>query len=112
MLRVSVSKILRHKGFSLIEAPDGTAAVDICRNYKAPIDVILLDLTIPGCSSSEVISEARRLRPATKVILTSAYGQEAVISSLDRLGASAFIRKPFSLSDLLEVLGSTLSSSS
>ena len=69
-------------------------------------------MTIPGSSSREVMAEARRIRPDIKVILTSAYSREMVMPSLDRLGASAFIRKPFSLSDLLEILGRTLSSPS
>ena len=109
-LRFCVSKLLRKRGFSVVEAGDGNTAVDFCRNHRESIDVILLDVTIPGCSSREVMAEARRSRPDIKVILTSAYSRETVISSPEEQYASAFIRKPFTLADLMDVLQNTLAS--
>src|SRR6202040_2747777 len=73
VLRVAVSKALRKRGFSVIEASDGSAGMDLIRKHKEDIDVILLDVTLPGRSSREIFDEVRRLRPNLKVILTSAY---------------------------------------
>jgi len=109
-LRRSVSNMLRKRGFSVVEAGDGSAAVDLFRSHQDRIDVILLDVTIPGSSSREVVEEARRLRPDIKVILTSAYSREMVMPSLDGPRISAFIRKPFPLADLVELLRNTLAS--
>jgi two-component system, cell cycle sensor histidine kinase and response regulator CckA len=47
-LRQAVSKLLSKHGCSVIEAPDGTAALDAIRGHKTPIDVLLLDITLPG----------------------------------------------------------------
>jgi CheY-like chemotaxis protein len=110
MLRLSVSKMLRRRGFSVVEAGDGSAAVDRIRTHRHQIDVIVLDVTIPGTSSREVVAEARRTRPDVKVILTSAYSREMVMPSLEEPGVSAFIRKPFPLADLVELLRKTLAS--
>jgi two-component system cell cycle sensor histidine kinase/response regulator CckA len=108
-LRFSVSKILGKKGFSVVEAGDGSVAIDFLRSHKGDIDIILLDMTIPGASSRDVLAEAQRLRPATKVILTSAYSREMVTASVDTPQIKGFIRKPFRLDDLVGLLRNTLS---
>jgi DNA-binding NarL/FixJ family response regulator len=53
------------------------------RAQKCSIDVLLLDITLPGASSREVFSEARRLRPDMRVIITSAYGKDLAAASLE-----------------------------
>jgi PAS domain S-box-containing protein len=100
-LRLSVSKILRAKGFSVIEASDGSAAVDLIRANELGIAVVLLDMTLPGMSGSQVFAELRRIRPDVKVILTSAYSYETVLTSVGALLGWDFVRKPYHLSDLL-----------
>ena len=108
LLRLSVSKMLRSKGFTVIQAADGSAAIDLIRAHKG-LDVILLDMTIPGTSSREIIVEAGRVRPDVKIILTSAHSREMVAHTLDAPQIRRFIRKPFQLSDLVLLLSDTLS---
>ena len=106
-LRLAVSKMLRRQGFSVFEARDGTAAIDVFRRLQDQIDVILLDMTIPGRSSRDVVDEARRIRPDVKVILTTAYSREAT-ASFEAFGVRGFIRKPYQVSDLVRLLRDTL----
>jgi len=107
-LRLPLTKMLRRNGFSLLEAADGSAAIEILRSQSA-IDVILLDITIPGDSSLEVLKEARRDRPEIKVILTSAYSLDMVPFPPDAPAAAGFIRKPFQLKELLHLIRDVLS---
>ena len=109
VLRLAVSKVLRKNGFSVIEANDGSAAIDLICRQSDDIDVILLDVTLPGCSSREVIQESQRIRPDVKIILTSAYGRDMVVSSLEAPQVRGFIRKPFQLAELVQLLRDTLS---
>ena len=109
MLRQSVAKMLCIKGFSVIQAADGSAAINLIRAQDG-LDGILLDMTIPGASSREVILEAGRVRPETKIILTSAYSREMVTKDLDAPQIRGFIRKPFQLRDLVQLLSDTLAS--
>jgi two-component system cell cycle sensor histidine kinase/response regulator CckA len=74
-LRSAVAKILRDSGLTVLEAADGSTAIAAIRGDSA-IDVLLLDVTLPGTPSREVLAEAKRLRPAIRVIVASAYGQE------------------------------------
>jgi len=109
LLRFTVSKMLRKKGLGVIEAGDGSAALELVRAHKDEIDVMLLDVTLPGVSSREVFEEARRLRPDLKVVLTSAYSRESVDASFAGLQVDCFVRKPFHLVDLMQSLQDALS---
>ncbi len=110
LLRLAVSKALRKKGFSVMEAGDGSAAMDLLRTHIDDLDVILLDVTLPGRSSREIFEEAQRIRPNLKIILSSAYGKETVDATFTGMRVEHFIRKPFHLSDLVNLLRAALSS--
>jgi two-component system cell cycle sensor histidine kinase/response regulator CckA len=102
-LRQAVSRMLERRGFSIIEAPDGTAALDEIRGQKNPIDVLLLDITLPGASGREVLEEARRLRPEMRVVVTSAYPKEVAAVYLEST-IEHFIRKPYRFEDLVPLI--------
>jgi two-component system, cell cycle sensor histidine kinase and response regulator CckA len=106
-LREAVSKMLRRASLSVIEASDGTFALDVLRTHKDHIDVILLDITLPGASSREVYEEAKRLKPDLPVIVASAKTEEMAATWL-ATGIAHFLRKPFSLSDMTEMIREVL----
>jgi two-component system cell cycle sensor histidine kinase/response regulator CckA len=108
VLRFAVSKMLRKSGFQVIEANDGSSALELIRTRDHEIDLMLLDVTIPGVSSREVVERARVTRPNLKVILTSAYGRETVETSFAGLRVDHFIRKPFQMADLMSLLREVL----
>lgn len=90
-LRQAVIKMLSKSGFSVIEASDGSAALKAMRAHRSPIDVLVLDVSLPGTPSREVFEEARRLRPEMRVIVTSAYGADVAGASL-QVSIERFIR--------------------
>jgi PAS domain S-box-containing protein len=106
-LRSATVKMLRRSGLCVLEASDGTTAIAAIRGDIA-IDVLLLDVTLPGTSSREVLAEARRRRPAMRAIVTSAYSEEFALASL-QAHVERFIRKPYSLRDLVGLVRQTLS---
>jgi two-component system cell cycle sensor histidine kinase/response regulator CckA len=111
-LLTAMSKMLRGTGFSVIQAGDGSLAVELIREDTNRIDAMLLDVSLPGVSSREVFEEAARLRPELVVILTSAYSKEKVLASFSGLTVEYFIRKPFRIGDLMSLLRQTLSAGS
>jgi two-component system cell cycle sensor histidine kinase/response regulator CckA len=108
-LRQAVAKMLRHRGFKVFEAGDGFSAIRLLRANPSGIDLILLDLTLPGASSREVVAEAAQVWPDIKVILTSAYGEEMTTNAMRAPQIRGFIRKPFQMDDLVKTLRNTLS---
>jgi two-component system cell cycle sensor histidine kinase/response regulator CckA len=103
-LRLAVSKMLRKEGFSVIEAIDGSAAVDLFGANEREIGVVLLDLTMPGMTGREVLEELRRIRPDVKVILTTAYNKDSALAAIGGQQGCAFIRKPYQLNDLVNLV--------
>jgi CheY-like chemotaxis protein len=105
-LRQAVSKMLHKHAFSVIEAGDGSAALNAIRDQNNAIHVLFLDITLPGASGREVLQEARRLRPNMGVIVTSAYPEKMAATSLQS-EVEHFIRKPYQLDDLVQLIHST-----
>jgi two-component system, cell cycle sensor histidine kinase and response regulator CckA len=103
-LRQAVSKLLRKRGFGVVEARDGRAAVDLFRANQQTIDVVLLDLTLPGMTGREVLEELRRLRPDLKVIITTAYSRDTALKALGGQHAWFYIRKPYRAVELVDLL--------
>ena len=103
-LRLAVSQMLRRKGFGVIAAPNGEAGLELFTNSAQQIDVALLDLTLPGMSSREVLAELRRIQPKLKVIITSAYSQDWALTTLGGQHPWLYIRKPYQLSQLADLL--------
>jgi CheY-like chemotaxis protein len=108
-LRRAVVKMLRKSGFDVLEAADGSSAVNLVRATQVGIDAILLDMTIPGASSREVVTEAANIRPDIRVVLTSAYSQEMIEGPIGAPQIRSFLRKPYRFEELLETLQSSLS---
>ena len=104
-LRRAVVQMLRKTGYSVIETADGSAAMEVIQAQDSPIDVLVLDITIPGTSSREVYEEAKRLRPKMRMIVTSAYGEDFASNSFPSK-IDHFIRKPYRLDDLMELMQS------
>ena len=107
LLRRAVAKMLRARGFSVIEAGEGRDAVELFRTHAGQIDVVLLDLTLPGLSGQEVLAELKRVRPTVKAIVTSAYGRELAVAGMNGGPTLPYLRKPYQIEELLHEIRET-----
>jgi CheY-like chemotaxis protein len=104
-LRVSVAKLLRRRDFRVIEAADGRSAIESFHNSDPEcVDVILLDVTLPGMRGFEVLDELRRIRKDVKVIVCTAYSRETAMTEFAGREVNGFIRKPYRTDDLVRAL--------
>jgi two-component system cell cycle sensor histidine kinase/response regulator CckA len=104
ILRLAISKMLRRERFSVIEAGDGTSGADLFRVNEPRIDVVLLDVTLPGMSGRDVLKEMRRIRPDVKVVLTTAFNKDNALSSIDEQHPWGYVRKPYQFRELISLL--------
>jgi DNA-binding NtrC family response regulator len=107
-LRQAVVKMLRRTGYSVIETRGGSEALETIRKYNNPIDILFLDLNVPGAPSREILEEAKRLRPEIRPIITSAYSEDLAAASL-QARVERFLRKPYRLRDLVDLIRRALS---
>lgn len=90
--RQSLSDILRLEGYSVSSAPNGQAAVEFVRTH--PVDLMIVDLRMPGMDGLEVIQVINQVSPETEVILLTAHGSiETAVQAL-RLRIHDYLLKP------------------
>jgi PAS domain S-box-containing protein len=108
LLRRAIVKVLRRENFSVMEAGDGSVAIDLLRAHACEIDLVLLDSTIPGATGREVAEEAQRIRPDINLFVMSAHSKEVARQSINLPESVPFLRKPFQLRDLVRALQAAL----
>ncbi len=73
-----------------------------------PLDLVVMDIRLPGMSGLEVISLVRKRRPAAKIILVTGVEDEAIRQKIATAGADAFFFKPIEIDAFLEAVGRCL----
>jgi CheY-like chemotaxis protein len=88
------SRILRRRGYTVLEAETGEEAVRVAAEHGGRIDVLLTDLIMPGLSGAEVARRIMTAHPAVQVVYMSGYGAEDLAEH--GVGHPAhFLGKPF-----------------
>jgi YesN/AraC family two-component response regulator len=82
----------------VVTASSGEEAME--RVYKAPFDIIITDIAMPGISGLEVLSKVKNQNPDTQVIVVTAYGSDEREEEAYNLGADFYIEKPFDIREL------------
>ena len=97
--RQSLSDILKLEGYLVTSAPNGQAAVEYVRTH--PVDLMIVDLRMPGMDGLEVVQVLNQIAPDTEVILLTAYGStETAIQAL-RLRIHDYLLKPASTAQII-----------
>lgn len=104
LMRRLLERILCTDETSVLLASDGQEAVDIYRDHKQEIGVVLLDLGLPKLSGWEVFKNLKQQNPDVCVIVASGYLDPDVKSRMHHAGVQYFIEKPYKLDDLLTTL--------
>jgi two-component system, cell cycle sensor histidine kinase and response regulator CckA len=94
------ARALRTKGYNVIEAESGVAALDIVRTTTEKIDVLISDVVMPRLDGPELVRKVREIVPDIKVIFISGYAEDAFRRRLDSEVNIDFLPKPFSLKQL------------
>ncbi|HAE58352.1 MAG TPA: hypothetical protein DCG54_02295 [Anaerolineae bacterium] len=98
--RQSLSDILRLEGHNVVSVASGEAAVDYLRNYA--VDLMIVDLKMPGMNGLDVIQVANQLTPDAQIILLTAYGSmESAVEAL-RQRVHDYLLKPASPNQIIE----------
>jgi DNA-binding NtrC family response regulator len=94
--------LLARRGYGVIEAEDGTCAIE--KLNARPVDVVITDLVMPRADGFEVLRRARERQPKTPVVMLTAEGSIRDCVEAMRAGAFNFLTKPFHPTDLEEVV--------
>ncbi|MFH1984450.1 MAG: PAS domain S-box protein [Pseudomonadota bacterium] len=102
-------QMLARLGYTVLTAADGQSAVDIFQNRSADINLVILDMIMPGMSGGETFDRLNAIDPKVRVILSSGYSIDGQATNILNKGCRGFLQKPFSLVDLSEKIQEILS---
>jgi CheY-like chemotaxis protein len=97
-VRRAASRALRSRGYNVLEAGDGEAALKILEH--SPVRLLVTDIVMPGMDGRQLADAARKASPALKVLYTSGYTDDTITKRRVRTSRVAFIEKPFRATSL------------
>jgi CheY-like chemotaxis protein/two-component sensor histidine kinase len=103
-LRDLGANMLEMLGFRVVSASDGFEAVEVFRHRQNEIDLVLLDLTMPRMDGIQAFSKMCELNPEIRVVISSGYSEDDVISQFAGKSLAGVLQKPYTLSKLSELL--------
>ena len=99
-VRIFGARALRNKGYKVLEAKSGEAALELIQTADGPIDLLITDVVMPNMDGPALVREVREIHPDMKVIFISGYTEDAFRQRLDTDSDIHFLPKPFSLKQL------------
>jgi two-component system cell cycle sensor histidine kinase/response regulator CckA len=89
-------EMLKVLGFKVLTARSGDEAVSIFKKNKAKIDMVVLDMIMPGMDGGETYDILKKMNPELKVLLSSGYSIDGRATEILDRGCNGFLQKPFS----------------
>ncbi len=108
-VRKFTKRALEMSGFRVLEAESAEQALEILETVDEDIDLFFTDVIMPGMDGPEWVSIGLKQHPKAKVIFVSGYAEESFSKSLLEIEGAQFLAKPFSLSQLTQVIETQLS---
>ncbi|MDP3719417.1 MAG: ATP-binding protein [Acidobacteriota bacterium] len=99
---------LGRRGFTVLEAEDGRAALDLFLQHQDTIDIVVTDVVMPRMNGADLAKEVERIRPGTKLLFISGHPERAG-SGVDPTGVTNLLMKPFTADTLASRIKDTLS---
>jgi signal transduction histidine kinase len=109
-IRELIRNVLQQRGYRVLSASDGAAAVELASKPELPIDLVISDVVMPRLSGPELVKRLLESRPDLKVIFMSGYTQEGALSAVTVGEAAEILEKPFSPQVLLSAVRKLLDS--
>jgi CheY-like chemotaxis protein len=104
----AAGEALTRMGYEVQFAEDGAAGIELYReamHAERPFHAVIMDLTIPGgMGGKEAVGEILRIDPEAKIIASSGYSNDPVMSNFREHGFCGIITKPYRIEDLGELL--------
>jgi len=93
---------LEQFGYTVLMARSGEEAIEIYSRQGNRIDLVILDLGMPGMGGEKCLQELLRMNPSVKVLIASGYAATQTVQGILEAGATGFMAKPYRLEDMLK----------
>jgi CheY-like chemotaxis protein len=110
MVAAIAEQMLTRVGHRVFLARSGAEAVSIYREQRGVIDLVILDMIMPGMSGADTFDRLKAIDPAIRVLLSSGYSLNGQAQAILNRGCRGFIQKPFTIEQLSQKIREILSS--
>ena len=101
-------QMIEKLGYATITAGSGEEAVELVTRNEKKIDLVLLDIIMPGLTGGDTFDRLKTLKPGLKVLLASGYSLDTKALDIIDRGCDGFIQKPYRLDDLAKKIQSIM----
>ncbi|MBL7180809.1 MAG: PAS domain S-box protein [Desulfobacterales bacterium] len=101
-------QILEKLGYNVLTAVDGESALDLYRREQGRIDLVILDLIMPGMGGKRCLEKLLKSNARAKVVIASGYSDTGPVKETIEKGAKNFIGKPYEIRKMLEMVRQVL----
>jgi PAS domain S-box-containing protein len=108
LIRNSCSQLLTRFGYTVLTAPDGEGALELYHKQRNRIDLVILDLIMPGMGGKKSLSEILKINPDARVLITSGNSDNPFLERIAESGAKGFIEKPYKIERMLNAMREVL----
>ncbi|KIX18945.1 ATP-binding protein [Paracoccus sp. 228] len=103
-VRAFAARALKLKGYDVLEAGSGEAALSLLEGRDGPVDIFVTDVVMPGMDGPTWVREGRRMLPSAKVIFMSGYTEDIFVDGQVPIADASFLAKPFTLTELTQMV--------
>ena len=97
-------QMIRRLNYELIEARDGQEAIEVFKENKDKVDIVILDMRLPGMHGATVHDNLRKIKSDAKILLASGFFENSRVQDIIDNAHNDFIQKPFSFQQLTQKL--------
>lgn len=109
-VREVAARVLQRAGFHVLQAGEGSEALEVARAHSGRLDLLLTDVVMPGMNGRELGERLALERPDTRLLYMSAHTEDEVLVRGVRVAEMNFVYKPFTLEGLVQAVRRILSS--
>ncbi|MHB8107807.1 MAG: hybrid sensor histidine kinase/response regulator, partial [Candidatus Cryosericum sp.] len=112
VVSVVAQTFLSRIGYTVLAAQDGTSALATLRGHPGAIDLVLLDMTMPGMTTDDIVHAIRAIDAHVPILLTSGYTSSGTVQRmLDDGSVQGFLAKPYDMTQMLDTVQKLLPTS-
>jgi CheY-like chemotaxis protein len=108
MVSMTAIATLQSFGYAVTHARDGVSALEQVRAHAGRLQLVLLDLRMPGLSGEATFEKLLQLEPGLPVLIWSGYAAEQDVAAMLKKGAVGFVQKPYRVAELSRTVAENL----
>jgi CheY-like chemotaxis protein len=99
-----IREILETVDYQVLTAFNGREALEIYEAWKGNIDLVMMDMIMPGMAGAETFAELKKIDPDVPVIIISGYSLRDEVNELLAQGCKGFLQKPFLIPEMFKAI--------